>query len=318
MRELAGARVLVTGAGGFIGANLVRALLAESASVAAVVRPGGDRSRLAEIEDVLETMAVDVRVPGALDDAVGRACPDFAVHLAFAGGHPATSAERLEQLQLSVLGTARLLEALAGSSCSRLVHVGSSLEYGPSPTPMRETDLLSPTLPRGAAKAAATLVCLAWSRTLGIPAYVLRPFSVYGPWEDDSRLVPRALRAALDGAPLPLTAPGFAHDLLYVGDLVGAILRALAVPEVTEPVVNVGSGVQTTNEELVAAVGRAVGRDVVTIPGEYPAAPHDSTTWVADVELALQVLGWAPSVTLEDGLRRTLAWLEDRSGVVRS
>ena len=319
MRDLAGTRVLVTGAAGFIGANLVRALLTGGAHVTGLVRPGGAMWRLAEVEDELDLLDADALVPGALDEAVARARPELAVHLAFTGGHPTSPSERLEQLEVSVLGTARLVEALATAGCSRLVHVGSSLEYGPKSERMREDDLLAPVVPRGAAKAAATLVCLAWSRAVGIPAVVLRSFAVYGPWEDESRLVPTALRASLAGKDLPLTEAGIARDFVYVGDVVDAILRGLTAPATAAgQVVNIGSGVQTTIEELVATVGRVVGRDVRTLTGAYATQPHDASTWAADVERAREVLDWAPSIGLEEGLRRTLSWLDARAPAVSS
>ena len=117
MPDLAGRRVIVTGAGGFIGANLVRALLERGALVTGVVRPGSNPWRLAEVEDELDLVPADAPVPGALEDAVTRARPELAVHLALPAGHPQTFSERLEQLETSVLGTARLLEALAVAGC---------------------------------------------------------------------------------------------------------------------------------------------------------------------------------------------------------
>lgn len=317
--DLADARVLVTGASGFIGANLVPALVGQGASVVAMIGPGARRSsRLAAVADGVELVSVDIRAPEELERVVAESRPDLTVHLAFGGGHPETAGERLAQLELSVLGTARLFETLASTSCARAVHVGSSLEYGDSARPMHEDDRLAPTTPRGAAKAAATLVALALSRTLGLPVLVLRPFSVYGPWEDEGRFVPVVLRAALEGTELPLTGPGIVHDFVYVGDVVDAIVRGLsASPDEDGAVVNIGSGVMTTNEELVATVGRVVGRDVRVLVGDHPTRPHDSRTWVADVDRATRVLGWKSSTPLEDGLRQTLTWLEDLAEVHR-
>lgn len=311
-----GRRVLVTGAAGFLGANLVRALLERGSQIGAVVRPGGSQERVAGLETELELHAVDLRAAEDVAALVGLFRPELAVNLAMPGGHPPTAADRLEQLEVSALGTARLVEALASAGCcDRLVHVGSSLEYGPKAEPMREGDRLAPTTTRGASKAAAALVCLAWARALGLQAIVLRPFSVYGPFESGSRLVPSALRAALAGTELPLTEPGIARDFVYVGDVVDAILRALEAPGVDGQILNVGTGRQTTIEELVEAVRRVTGRELRVRPGAYPILPHDVRTWVADVGRAREILGWMSATGLEEGLRRTLAWLETRTGV---
>ena len=261
MPDLAEARVLVAGAAGFIGANLVRRLLQGGSQVTSLVRPGGSSWRLEEIERDLDLVEVDVRDAAAVAELVADHRPELAVNLASTGGHPKTQEARQAQLETSVLGSAAIVEALAGTGCTRLVHVGSSLEYGPSMEPMREDDPLAPTVPRGAAKAAGTLVCLVWARALELPTVALRPFSVYGPWESGSRLVPSALRAAIDGSELPLTEAGLVRDFVYVDDVVEAILRALTAPASLDGrIVNVGSGVQTTNEELVEIAGRVVGR----------------------------------------------------------
>jgi nucleoside-diphosphate-sugar epimerase len=311
MHELRGKRVLVTGAAGFIGANLVRQLLAHGADVVGLVRAGGSSTRVEQVDERVELVAADMRSGRDVEAAVARARPELAVNLAMTAGHPLSPDERLAQLEVSVLGTARLVESLALTGCTRLVHVGSSLEYGSKLEPMREEDVLAPTVPRGAAKAAATHVCLVWARTLKVSALVLRPFSVYGPWEPESRFVPSVLRAAIEGSVLPLTEPGIVHDFVYVDDVAEAILLGLTAPRETSGcVVNIGSGVQTTNEELVEIVGRVVGRKIKIQPGAYAVKPHDSTWWSADVERARLVLGWTASTTVEQGLRRMLAWME--------
>jgi nucleoside-diphosphate-sugar epimerase len=316
MGDVGGRRVLVTGAGGFIGANLVRTLLAAGATPIGVVRPGSDPWRLGEIENDLELASADLADPDAVAEVVRDARPELAVHLGHPAGHPRTAAERLEHAAIGALGTAALVESLAEVGCGRLVHVGSSLEYGPKARPVHEDDVLAPVVPRGGAKAAASLVCLAWARTLGLSACVVRPFSVYGPWEHDSRLVPSALRAALEGSCLPLTGPDVVRDFVYVGDVGDAIVKALTADGVSGVIVNVGSGAQTSIEELVATVGRVVGRVVSTAPGSYPRHSHDTSHHVADIVRARRLLGWEPSVSIEEGLRQTLTWLEERSALV--
>jgi nucleoside-diphosphate-sugar epimerase len=232
-------------------------------------------------------------------------------------GHPTTSDERLEQLEVSAMGTAVLTEALAWAGCSRLVHVGSSLEYGNDRRTLDEEAHLAPATPRGAAKAAATLVCLSWARALELSAIVLRPFSVYGPGEPAHRLVPTAFRAALDGDELTLTRRGLVHDFVYVDDVARAITLALTAPA-DQRIVNIGSGVQTTNEELVGLVERVTGREIRLSSDRYPEQAHDRSFWKADVALARDLLGWMPATGLEDGLRKTLSALQLDESVTRT
>jgi nucleoside-diphosphate-sugar epimerase len=311
--ELSTSRVLVTGAAGFVGANLIQALRTAGSEVVGLVRPGAPRPRLADLDGDVELLEVDVLEPRTVEDAVKRTRPDLAVNLVVEGSHPTTPIERLRQLEVAVLGTARLVEVLARAGCSGLVHLGSSLEYGPRPRPHREDDALSPIVSRGVAKAAETIACLGAARAVGIAAVVLRPFSIYGPWDHEVRLVPTAIRAALEGTELPLTEPGFAHDFVHVGDVVQAILLAASGALTLDgKIFNIGTGVQTTNEDLVAMVGRLAGTEVRTVSGALPTRAHDTRVWVADNERARTELAWTPALRLEEGLRSTIAWYRSR------
>lgn len=304
-------RFLVTGAGGFLGANLVRRLLAQGAAVHAVVRPGAPAARLSGLAEGLTLHAVDVRDGAALAVAVAAARPTALVHLAAAAGHARDAAARAEALSVSVEGTANLLRASEPFADARLVHVGSSLELGPRERPLRESDPLLPATPRGVAKAAAALLCLEAARA-GRAVVVVRPFSVYGPWESPKRFVASAIRAALRGAELPLTGPGHRRDYVYVDDVVDGILAALRAPGVEGEAFHLGTGVQWANEELVEQVAKAVGRPLRVRVGAWPSSPSDVGHWVADPAKSRARLGWSPRHDLASGLARTVAWFRER------
>jgi len=278
-------RILVTGARGFLGSHLVRVLRASGADVHGLVREEADLRDADAIRRVVESVR-----------------PRLVFHLAAGAGHPADAAARSALLADTVLGTANLLEALRPLESVRLVHAGSSLEYGPRSMPMRETDLLAPITFRGAAKAAATLLVL----QSGVPATVVRPFSVYGPGEQPYRLIPRAVAAARRGETISLTGPGIVRDFVFVDDVVDALVRAAAVPEAVGEVVNAGTGTQTTNEELVARLGVLLGRELDVRPGEFEPKPWDTGCWVADTAKAERLLGWTARHDLDAGLARTL------------
>src|SRR4051794_24380275 len=168
-------------------------------------------------------------------------------------------------------GTCNLVDALAGSDCTRLVHVGSSLEYGSKSQPIREDEVLAPMTFRGAAKGAATLLCL---QAAAPPVVVVRPFSVFGPWEPRRRLVPSVICAALEREELRLTAPGYRRDFVYVDDFAEAVLLALeAGPDLDGEIVNVGSGRETAEQGGGGRGGRARGPRVGRRPGGSPPPP---------------------------------------------
>ena len=217
-------------------------------------------------------------------------------------------------LRTVVLGTSNLLEATRPLACRCFVHMGSSLEYGPRARPLTETDALQPTTFRGAAKAAAALLCRQAVGGDGAPIVALRPFSVYGYWER-GRLVPTAILSALLGRPMSLTTPGYRRDLVFVEDVVEACLRAGEADGAIGETINVGSGQQWSNEEVVEAVQALSGTRIPLSIGAHPASCSDTEHWVADIRKAKEVLGWEPEHTLTQGLEKTVAWFRLNAGL---
>lgn len=287
-------RALVTGAGGFVGRHLVERLRADGWDVVALTRDDAD------LADRL-----------ALDHVVRRSACDVALVL-HAARRKATPAERATTTAVNATSAAWLVEALP-DSCAAVVRLGSSTEYAAAAVPLAEDAALRPRGFFGATKAAGSLLLQAAAAERGIRSVVLRAFQVYGPGDHEGRLVPSVLRAAATGAVLPLTAPGSRRDWVWVGDVVDACVRA-ATRDV-DGVVNVGTGVQTANEELVAVASTVTGLEIRTDPGAHPGREWDTGDWVCDPTRARAVLGWEPAVDLAEGLRRT--WQADHAAVAR-
>jgi len=190
--------------------------------------------------------------------------------------------------------------------CRTVVRLGSSTEYAASPRPLAEDAALEPRGFFGATKAAGSLLLLAAAAERGVRAAVLRAFQVYGPGDHPTRFVPTVLAAAADGSTVPLTAPGRRRDWVWVGDVVDACVRAAADDALPSgQVLNIGTGTQTANEDLVALAERATGRTIARAVGAHPGRSWDTADWVCDPGRARELLGWTPTVTLDEGLRRT-------------
>ncbi len=306
MSELSAVRVLVTGAAGFIGSNLTRALLREEADVHALTRAGG------AVPAGVAVHRADLRDADAVSRAIASARPEVVVHLAAAAGHARNAGERAGALADTVLGTANLLEALRALDLSRLVHIGSGLEYGHAERPLREVDPLDPVTFRGAAKGAASLLTLELGHATGTPVTVLRPFAVYGPWERPPRFVPTVVTAALRGEPISVTAGEAGRDFVFVEDVVDACLAAATAAGAVGEVINVGTGRLTTSVELVERLAAVSGLELDVRVGVHEPRAWDSGRWVADVRKAQDVLGWRAAHDLDAGLAKTLAWFAGR------
>lgn len=277
----------MTGAGGFVGRHLVARLRADGWDVAALTRAD-----------------VDLADPAAAATAVRAADPDVVFSLA-AGRAKGTAAERAATVQVNT--SPWLVDALP-DRCRAVVRLGSSTEYAASRHPLAEDAALEPRGFFGATKAAGSILLQAAAAECGVRATVLRAFQVYGPGDHATRLVPVVLAAARTGGTVPLPARLSRRDWVWVGDVVDACVRAAeqeALPDGT--VLNIGTGVQTSTEELIATAERVTGRPIATAPGAHPGRDWDTADWVADPSAARRLLGWQPTVDLAEGLARTWA-----------
>jgi nucleoside-diphosphate-sugar epimerase len=173
---------------------------------------------------------------------------------------------------------------------------------------MREAARLSPNSVYAVAKAAQTHLASLLARRGGTAVVTFRLFSVYGPWEEPTRLMPTLIRRAAEGLPLEMAAPGTARDFVYVDDVLDAMLDLDRLPAATGEVFNLGSGVQSTLRDVVAAVQAVVGDRSEVRWGSMPSRHWDTDRWQADISKARSVLGWAPKHTLREGVARMAAW----------
>ena len=315
MEKVSGRRVLVSGAAGFVGANLVRTLLKLGAEVHAIIHPLTNPWRITEILADLVVHPADLTDALAVKNVVAAARPEFIFHTAARRISPAFP-EPHEVLMANILGTFNLLEAASSLDYSCFVHLGSSTEYGTKASSMKEADILEPVTFFGATKAAATLLCQQYAQAAKRPLIILRPFLVYGYWDVPTRLIPTAIKAVLANEELALTSSGFRRDYVFIDDLLEACLLALEADFPPGEIVNIGSGCQAANEEVVSAIQALIGRRVVVKEGAYPSTDSDKKYWLADIDKARRLLGWEPRHALEAGLEKTIAWYKlNRGGV---
>ena len=305
-------RVLVTGASGFVGANLARRLVRDGHEVHLLLRPTYAPWRLAGLRDDVRCHVASLEDGAAVSEAVRRARPDWVFHLAAHGAYPSQT-DVTEMVRTNVLGTINLVEASLATGVEAFVNTGSSSEYGARDHPPREDEPLEPNSHYAVMKASATLYCQYTARHREMRLPTLRLYSVYGPYEEPTRLVPTLLVHALAGTLPPLVRPETARDFVYVDDVVDAyLLAATHRGQETGAVYNVGTGIQTTLRDIVAVVRRLFDIEAEPQWGTMADRIWDTSAWVANPEKIRHDLGWEPRVTLEDGLRRFAGWLQGR------
>jgi len=298
-------RVLVTGAAGFVGANLARRLVSEGHATHLVVHRASETWRLVGVE--AEVSVVDLADAEDVDGLVARVRPDWIFHLAAHGAYSwQTDMRRI--VAANVTGAANLLQAALDVGCEALVNAGSSSEYGLKTGAPDEHEAVDPNSVYAATKAAATMLFRHAAIARGMPITTLRLYSAYGPWEDPRRLIPALVRSGLEGRLPPLVDAATARDFVYVGDVVDAFVLAASTDVPAGSVFNIATGVQTTLADAVAVARRVLEIDEEPRFGSLPARAWDSPTWVGDASRARAELGWSPSHSFEGGFEATVEW----------
>lgn len=315
-----GRRVLVTGAGGFIGSHLVERLLSEGAQVRALVHyhAKGDWGNLEEIAPPLlegaEVLLGDVRDPHLVRRAAeGR---EVVFHLAALIGIPYSYAAPASYVETNVTGTLHVLQACVDAKVSRVVHTSTSEVYGTARTvPITEAHPLSAQSPYAASKIGADQMALAYHRTYGLPVVVLRPFNTYGPRQSLRAVIPTIMMQALQGGEVRLGSLHPTRDFTYVADTVDAFLKAASSEAACGQVVHAGTGREIAIGDLARSILALAGGGARLLEDSARVRPQASEVerLVADPALARHLLGWTPGTPLEEGLRRTLAWCRERA-----
>lgn len=303
--------IIITGATGFVGANLTRRLLQDGHKIHLLVRPGYSPWRIEAILPDVHLHEVNFDDEIVLTSAVGKIKPDWIFHLAAHGAYP-TQTDLRQMVQTNILGTINLIEACLKTGFEAFVNTGSSSEYGFKDYASSETEWLEPNSHYAVTKASATLYCCHTAQSRGVHIPTLRLYSVFGPYEKPTRLMPTLIMCGLKGELPPLVNPDVAHDYVYVEDVIEAYLLSAARPhQKLGAVYNVGAGVQISLCQVVEIARRVMNITVEPVWGTMSNRKWDTNVWVADNRKIRVELGWQPHQTFEQGFRLMVNWFRE-------
>jgi UDP-glucuronate decarboxylase len=296
--------VLVTGATGFVGAQVVRELVASDEEVVALVRANTSRWRLDGIAERVNFMVGDLDDGPSLAREMQRWRPDACIHAAWYAepGKYLPSPLNLDSLRASLT----LLEELAKAGCTHMVGVGTCFEYDMASQPLTEESTTRPFTLYAACKLAFATVAEQRAPQLGVGFAWARLFYLYGPREDERRLVPAAIKSLTAGQEFPTTSGRQIRDYMHISDVASA-LCALSRTRATGAY-NVCSSEPTTIAALVQAIGEQLGRKELIRLGAYPDRDWDPPKVVGDNSRLRQDTGWVPRFGLREGLAETIEW----------
>lgn len=307
-------RIFVTGATGFVGSRLVRALVQNNEDVSILVRNKQLNSRLRDISDKMHIYEGDLQSE-SLQEIIDKVRPTILFHLAAHGALPGENVTIQELIEVNIKSLVRLLSAVKRHKIKLFVNTGSSSEYGIKDVPMNETDFLCPINDYGVTKAAATLYCQKVALTESLPIVTLRLFSPYGYGDNIKRLIPFVIKKALIHEPISLSSKENVRDFIAIEDVVEAYLQTMRVSVNPGEIFNIGSGKQ---HSVYAIVSKIVEITKSKSQLQWNTMPKqlrqvEPKIWEADIRKAKKILYWKPSYSLEQGLEIAIAHYKNQS-----
>lgn len=309
-----GKKVLVTGAGGFIGSHLAERLVSEGASVRALVHYNalGKAGWLdaSPLRDQMGIVGGDITDRDSVAGAVKGV--DVVFHLAALIAIPYSYRAPASYVQANVVGTLNVLQAALAHGVSRLVHTSTSEVYGTAQiVPIAESHPLVGQSPYSASKIGADKMAESFHRSFALPVATIRPFNTFGPRQSMRAVIPTIIAQALAGKQIRLGKVDVTRDFNFVANTVDGFLGVAGCDAALGQVTNVGSGTEVTINDVVRMVAEITGcpLEVETDPARLrPEASEVERLW-ADTTQARELFGYAPRRTLRQGLEETVAWM---------
>ena len=310
-------RILVTGAGGFIGSHLTERLVQKGYDVRAFIRYNS-QGRWGWLEespykDQIEVYMGDIRDLDSVRDAVKGV--DIIFHLAALIGIPYSYKSPLAYIRTNIEGTYNVLEAALDEGCSRVVHTSTSEVYGTAQyVPIDEKHPLHAQSPYAATKIAADQLALSYYRSFDLPVVVARPFNTYGPRQSARAIIPTVITQVLKGLhEIKLGNLSPTRDFNYVQDTVSGFLAVAFSERVEGEVINIGSGIEISIGNLVQLISKITGIEISIMQDEQRVRPRKSEVerLLCDNNKIKKLTDWKTEYSLETGLKETIDWIKN-------
>lgn len=308
--ELLTKKILVTGATGFIGANLTHYLVSQGCRPHITLRKESNTWRINEILKKLHIHYVDLSDKDRIKKIILMIKPRIIYHCATYGGF-SFQADSDKIINTNIIGTINLVNACRKIEFDCLVNTGSSSEYGLKKQPMKESDLLEPINDYGISKATATLFCQSVAMREKLPIATLRLFSPYGYFESQARLIPSVILSCLNKTNPELSCPDSVRDFIFIDDVINAYTNVLENNnKIRGEIFNIGYGRQYSVGEVVNKIIDLISDKIKPQWESISNLRVEPTSWIADISKAKEILKWMPCNNLDAGLIKTIDWLK--------
>lgn len=295
-------KLLIVGGTGFIGSHLVREGLKRGLDLYSLSLSSSKNA----IPGVTYLQA-DIRNNESIVNAIGSICFDYVIHCGGYINHVNYSNGGDNVIQEHLSSLYFIVKALNRTNLKRFLLIGSSDEYGGAVAPQKESIRELPISPYSFAKVAGAHFLQMLHRTENFPGTIARLFLTYGPGQDDKRFLPQIIKGCLENREFPTSSGEQYRDFCYIDDTVEGIFKILASAVVSGEVINIASGVKVTIREMIEKVVALVGSGKPKF-GEIPYRIGENMALYADVNKANELIEWKASVSLDDGLKKTIEY----------
>jgi len=317
-------KVLVTGAGGFIGSHLAERLVDEGCKVKAFVRYNSRNFwgwlETSQYKEKMEIIAGDIRDYDSVKDAMENVAVVF--HLAALIGIPYSYISPLAYVKTNVEGTYNVLQAARDLGVKKIIHTSTSEVYGTAKfVPITEEHSINPQSPYSASKAAADYLALSYHRSFGLPVTIIRPFNTYGPRQSARAVIPTIISQILSGEKkVKLGSIHPTRDLTFVKDTVEGFMAIAESDKSTGEVINIGKNSEISIKNLAKLIAELIKVKIEIALENARVRPEKSEVerLRTDTKKAKELLGWSSKYSLEAGLKETIAWFKKNLNLYKS
>jgi UDP-glucose 4-epimerase len=313
---LPSSRVLITGAGGFIGSHTTELLVSSGFEVSALCHYNNVQSTgwldSSSTNNNFHIVFSDITDSGRMDELISE--HDLVIHFAAMIAIPYSYVAPRSYLSTNIEGTFNILEAVRRHK-KRLINISTSEVYGtPKVLPITEMNTIQPQSPYAASKVAADALCNSFIDSYDLDISIIRPFNTYGPRQSQRALIPTILTQLAGGNKLiSLGNLDTQRDFTYVGDTALAIKLAVESQEIRGKTIHLGTGLTISVQDLVGLIGKVVGTEIEIKVDHLRQRPPASEVEIlqSDPSYAKKILGWEYKVSLEEGIKQTYQWIQN-------
>ena len=299
--------ILITGSTGFIGANLTRKLVNLGYKIVIIVRPNSNLWRIEDLKKNLSIYKADLCDHNKIKKIILKIKPQTIFHLATYGAYSFQNEKEIIK-SINLDASMNLLDSCQNFKFNSFINVGSNSEYGFKDTPMKEDDILNPNSYYAVFKSAFTNYCKFISISKKLPIVTLRPFHVYGPYEEKTRLIPVLINNLLKNKSPKLVDPNISRDMIYINDVLNLFIKVSSSKFGFGEIYNVGSGKSYKIKEIYSKISGILNSNIKPKWNSMKNRSWDQKIWVSNIKKAKKKFNWKIEYNLTKGLKETINW----------